>query len=139
MPKWPRAGDRRRLDPNPLIVTVLGATVYKRKYQEHSDAAEAAWRIQDKAEEDEEEREKRRNEAGAALLRINESMPEVDAEISRYEAKEKKRKKKRETRKKKRREGKTRRQEREQQERHPRWRRRRRQERQQVTHGTAKG
>ena len=35
-------------------------------------------------------KEKRRNEAGAALLRIiNERMPEVDAEIRRYEAKEK--------------------------------------------------
>ena len=58
MSKWPRAGDRRRLDPRPLTVTVLGVTVYKREYQEHSDAAEAEWRIQDRAEEDEDEREK---------------------------------------------------------------------------------
>ena len=90
MSKWPRAGDRRRLDPKPLVVTVMGVTVYKREYQQHSDAAEAAWRVQDRAEEDEKEERRRKEEAGAALLRItNESMPEVDAEIERYEAKEK--------------------------------------------------
>ena len=67
MPRWPRAGDRRRLDPKPLTVTVQGVVVYKREYQEHSDEAEVAWRIQDKEEDEKEERERRRNVAGAAF------------------------------------------------------------------------
>ena len=54
MKRWPRARDRRRFDPKPLRVTVRGVTVYKREYQRHSDAAEAAWRVQDEEEEDEE-------------------------------------------------------------------------------------
>ena len=70
MSKWPRAGDRRRLDPRPLIETVLGVVVYKREYQEHSDAAEAAWRIQDKDEDEKEEKERMMNVAGAAFHRM---------------------------------------------------------------------
>lgn len=92
--KWPRAGDRRRLDPKPLTVTVQGVNVYKREYQEHSDAAEAAWRQQDKEEEEKEKEEERRNVAGAGFYRILcESMPAVDAKIEAYGKREKKKKK----------------------------------------------
>ena len=47
MKTWPRIGDRRRLDPRPLRVTVKGVTVYVREYQHHSKEAEAEWRVQD--------------------------------------------------------------------------------------------
>ena len=70
MSKWPRAGDRRRLDPKPLTVTVQGVVVYKREYQEHSDATEVAWRQQDEEDEEKEKEDEKRNVAGAAFYRI---------------------------------------------------------------------
>ena len=54
MRKWPRAQDRRRLDPKPLIVTVRGVIAYKRECQEHSDSSEVAWGQRDREEEEKE-------------------------------------------------------------------------------------
>ena len=90
MTKWPRSQDRRRLDPKPLTVTVQGVVVYKREYQEHSDAAEAAWRRQDREDEENEKEDEKRNVAGAAFYRILcEEMEAVDAEVDVCTAKEK--------------------------------------------------
>ena len=90
MTTWPRAGDRRRLDPKSLTVTVQGVVVYKREFQEHSGTAEAAWRQQGKEEEGKEKEEESRNVAGAAFYRnLCESMPAVDAEIEANGKKEK--------------------------------------------------
>ena len=70
-------------------MTVLGVVVYSGEYQEHSDAAEAAWRQQDKEEEEKEEEDKKKEVAGAAFHRILcESMLAVDAEIEAYDMKE---------------------------------------------------
>ena len=91
MRKWPRAQDRRRLDPKPLIATVRGVIVYKREYQEHSDSSEAAWRQRDREEEENEEKEKRHNEAGAAHWRVlAEEMKVLDIEMDECTANEEK-------------------------------------------------
>ena len=105
MKSWPRAADRRRLDPKPLRVTVKGVTVYMREYQQHSSEAEAACRVQDGKEEDKEAedrkaqnseaeantgKEDRQEALGEALMReIRESAEAVDNEIREYEAEEK--------------------------------------------------
>ena len=57
MKTWPRTGDRRRLDPRPLRVTVKGVTVYVREYQHHSEEAEAQWRVQGEKHSKEEEKD----------------------------------------------------------------------------------
>ena len=62
----------------------------KREYQEHSDAAEAAWRQQDREEEEKEKGDEKRYVIGAVFYRILcEGMEAVDAEIDACEAKEK--------------------------------------------------
>ena len=96
MKGWPRAQDRRRLDPKPLIVTVKGVVVYRREYQEHFDSIEAAWRQQDREEDEEEEKEKKRDAAGASLFgTLWEGMEAVDAECDEFTAKETEEKRKR--------------------------------------------
>ena len=57
MNTWLRTGDRRRLDPRPLRVTVKGVTVYVREYQHQSEEAEAEWRVQDEKYGNKEERD----------------------------------------------------------------------------------
>ena len=97
--RWPRAGDRRRLDPKPLVVTVMGVTVYKREYQEHSEVATAEWRIQDDKDEADKDEKGKEEVPGEALMReIREFSEEMDKEIREQEKKEKdeRQKKKRE-------------------------------------------